>query len=414
MVRCVNIDWLEVYCLECLDLYPLNAEFFRNHKWSVKERDYGTRQYREMFVLLDQYDHAFIEIRRDPVSAAEGGGNLGIFDPRSCHIRVANRYCYHDQIIDILSEFFAKYHYTIRRLYRLDIALDFEKFDKGDDPKKFIRRYMEGKYSKINQGNVGAHGKDRWDGRDWNSLSWGSPSSMVSTKFYNKTIELQEAKDKPYIRYAWMKAGLVDNYTTLQKLSEDGSLYNPTIWRVEFSIRSSASNWVVIEDDNRRKTKRIVLQHALSTYRTKEDQLHAFMRLAYHYFHFKKYEEGKRKDRCQDKVLFEYSTNDKGYSLDRLLTDTPQDRTISSLEKKLNCFKLAHPKKKIVQACEVLIEELHNITIRNSLPDFYLQNEALLLQCLIERRMKQSQLPFEDKTTMKDIQQLLSSLDDVF
>ena len=54
---------------------------------------------------------------------------------------------------------------------RIDICLDFVRFDfGGDDPQKFVRRYLKHHYAKINQGRHNVHGKDAWEGQEWNSL----------------------------------------------------------------------------------------------------------------------------------------------------------------------------------------------------------------------------------------------------
>lgn len=389
--RCINIDWLEVYCVEDFDLYPCNADFFRSHSYHVQERDYGTRQYREMFTILDEYQQKFIEIRRNPV-AAEDSHSTGIFDPCSCHIRLSNRYCYHPQAVQILIDFLDRFRYTIKHIYRLDICYDFERFDKGDDPAKFLERYLQGRYSKINQGNISAHGKDRWEGRVWNSVSWGAPSSMVGTKMYCKTLELLEAKDKPYIRYAWQCAGLVDNWLTLSKKKADGTEYTPVIWRVEFSIRSKARHWLIIEDNHSRKTKRIAKPHDLLCYVEHKDLLEAFAMLAHHYFYFKKYQEGVRKDRCEDKILFEFNLDHKPYVLDRLMSEAPKDSSVNSLLRKLEEYRLLHTMGDASQihACDVLIAAIKQLNIRHDLPDFFDKNEATLLQMLINERIKQN------------------------
>ena len=66
MYRCVNIDWLEVFCLEDVSCNH-DAQFFRDHGFVVKSREYGAPQYAEMFTIESKgYD--FIEIRRNPYS----------------------------------------------------------------------------------------------------------------------------------------------------------------------------------------------------------------------------------------------------------------------------------------------------------------------------------------------------------
>ena len=51
MKKCVNIDWLQVYCLEPRLALEHNARFFSDRGFFVKQREYGDPQYKEMFVL---------------------------------------------------------------------------------------------------------------------------------------------------------------------------------------------------------------------------------------------------------------------------------------------------------------------------------------------------------------------------
>lgn len=76
MTRCVNLDWLEVHCLEPVGI-PHDAEYFRRAGLTVDERSYGTRVYRQMFTVHDALGHPFVEVRRDPFSV----GVKGIHSP---------------------------------------------------------------------------------------------------------------------------------------------------------------------------------------------------------------------------------------------------------------------------------------------------------------------------------------------
>lgn len=381
---------MEVYCLEDNRRFPCDADYFRRQGFFVNEREYGTRIYKEMFTLLDTDNRPFIEIRRSPFSTTEQ--NHGFFDATSCHIRFVNRYCYHDHAIDLLRQFILTHNYTLVKISRIDICLDFERFDRGDDPAKFLLRYMRGKYSKINQANINAHGKDQWDGRQWNSLSWGRPKSMISTKFYNKTMELAQVHDKPYIRQAWFLAGLVDDPVNLTKKAADGSIYKPDIWRVEFSIKASAKKWYVIENHNQRKTKLQPMPHTLDMYDTRERQYHVFASLAQHYFHFKKYQEGQRKDRCEDKILFDFSGLDTFYKVESsstptLSTDTPKANDIERLLDKLRLYRMNHADEAIRTACDVLIKDINQQRLRNQLVDPWNRIELQALQMAIAARI---------------------------
>lgn len=408
--RCVNIDWLECYCEESIKGFPHDANFFREEGWQVREREYGTRQYNQMFMLLDNEGLPFIEIRREPVAAGTNSMTHGIFSEYSCHIRLSNRYCYHNTPILLYSEFLQRYEYTCRSIFRLDICMDFEKFDSGDNPQDFIKRYMKGKFSKINQSELAAHAKDNWSERIWSSLSWGSPMSMVGTKLYNKTKELREVKDKPYIRYAWQCAGLVTNFDTLTKIDAEGNEYKPTIWRLEFSIKR-AKRWrhvqhagtFVMEDNTRNKPAVKHIEHTLGCYDSKDKLLHAFRDLSLHYFVFKHFEDGVRKDRCRDKVLFKWETNKPIYKIDNLLTDAPKSNWIDALIKRLREYSMLKPQ--AAKPCNDLIELLTNDRISNTLPNPYDRKESRFLRLLLQRR---DDLPNESITAaVKALTQML-------
>lgn len=410
-VRCLNIDWLELYCEESITDFPHDAGYFIRKGYEVRERDYGTRQYEEMFTVCDKEGHGFLEIRRKPVSGKQAERNKGIFSEFSCHLKLVNRYCYAPNAIDLLSDFLQLHGYVIKRIFRFDLALDFEKFDDNTDPNAFLKRYLDGKFTKVNQSAISAHGADRWEGRLWNSVSWGAAKSMVSTKMYDKTIELSQVKDKPYIRYAWLCSGLVDDMQNLTKIGEDGKPYKPHIWRLEFSIRSSAKGWVFIEDCSGKSTQTEQVPHTIDTYDTAEKRLFAFQMLARHYFHFKYYEAGKRKDLCKDRVLFKWGPTDCVCKLDRLLTDRPKDRSLLALKTRLVMYKQTHFDSVALKACDILLEQLDAESVRNLVPT-YDRGEAKLLQLLIARRISNTDESFSE--SVRVIKAMLSLETEIF
>lgn len=334
-----------------------------------------------MFTLYDINNIPMLEIRRRPLSDISVNG--GLFDERSCHIRLTNNYCYVNNPIGILQEFLARYDYILIRIFRIDIALDFEKFDKGDEPSKFIQRYIDGRYSKVNQTNISAHGRDEWNGRIWNSVSWGMKKSMVSTKFYCKTLELQQVHDKPYIRNVWWINGLVDNPITCEKKDSKGQLYKPLIWRVEFSIKSSAKKWYIIERSDTRKKNVIAMPHTLDIYQTKERLVTVFASLAEHYFHFKIWEEGKRKDRCKDKILFHFTPSDFTMKIDRNASHRPSSNKLQRLIDMIMKLESETIETEVKKACQTIVRNLRKMQICNFAEDNMSAEDILLLQRLI-------------------------------
>lgn len=348
--RCVNLDWLEVFCNETKD-QPRDVKYFQSLGWDVHVRDYGTPQYKEMFTLYDS-GYPFIEIRRNPYSLKKMGG---IFEETACHIRLSNFACYSISPIDDLRKFLIINEYKLKAISRVDICLDFNYFDKGDDPQRIIQRYMKGELSKINQCNVAAHGKDQWDGRNWNSLSWGAKKSMISTKIYNKQLELNQNRDKPYIRQQWKEAGLI---TDIKDKETD-------IWRIEFSIKTEAKKWVMLVDESKVKPREIAMPSTLSTYDNRIKLMCLFYSLSTHYFHFKyveKDEKGnlKRKDRCRDKVLFINDEHYCVYQAKRLERRTVSTRVDKMLIKR--CTQI-HEDQTLDLSIRYAAEEIKNVLI---------------------------------------------------
>lgn len=321
-----------------------------------------------MFTLEGSDGYPFIEVRREPQSE--------IIAPNVAHLRFVNRVCYFPHAATIMQQFLDEHNYEFHHIARIDICYDFEKFDYGDDPKDFMQRFMMGKYSKINQANIHAHGSDEWAGRVWNSISWGSPSSDIGTKFYNKTLELYDPTTKtygkPYIRQAWQACGLVDNATTLEKCTADGTKYIPTIWRVEFSIRSSVRKWFTIRLNGKEKEIQSI-RNTLDMYDSDEKLLAMFAALTQHYFHFKhllkRFNFAKdghtsgnplRKDRCPDKLLFNWKMEQMTIKPEKESvagTDKP-DRTLLRLLSLLKEYRDTTHDTKIRNTCDLLIAHL--------------------------------------------------------
>ena len=379
--RCVNIDWLEVYVLESNNNYPCNADYFRRAGYLVKERDYGTRVYKEMFEITDDMGNPLLEVRRNPASGQADFQGLSEF---SSHIRVPNWLLYQKDPIGFLRDFLLKHDYIFKRIYRIDICYDFEYFDSGDQPARFARRYLQGVYRKINQCHLTAHGFDSWNGCNYNSLSWGSPSSMVSTKLYNKTLELKEGKnDKPWIKAAWMINDLIDNPCSMTKRNTNGELYHPEIWRVEFSMKSEADGWIVWEMQNRKKVRKQTIPHRLEMFDSPDKVWRRFQNLAYHYFHFKHVEylgngvlmevkDGRlvhsdlelrpqRKDRCGDKVLFYWDKDLEFATLSAAPPPSKKNSRDETLRRRLNEYRMSHPQQDIRTACDVILKNIENL-----------------------------------------------------
>lgn len=367
--RCVNIDWLEVYAFEDNSRYPMNAEYFRNRGYVVRERDFGTRVYSEMFTIEDEHGNAFLEVRRNPQS---GSSEFTGLSELSVHLRLVNRACYADNPVRDLGDFMMKHGYIYQRLFRIDICYDFIRFDSGDHPEKFLRRYIEKKYSKVNQCKVRAIGNDAWASFDWESISWGAPTSMVGTKMYNKTKELKATgMKKPWIVQAWFESGLIDDPLNL-----------PDVWRIEFSLKSSAKNWIVIEDSDSKRSKKRAIPHTPELFDGRDRLWQRFQDLAHHYFHFKVVEHLQkvnsaresnlvRKDACRDKRLFDFTQINQFYKIGALAPESVPDRNDDILLRHLNRYRQLHSDMNVRKAIDVILDNLDRDKLRRLTPHGY-------------------------------------------
>lgn len=404
--RCINLDWLEVYVLESNDRYPCNAEYFRRKGYLVQERAYGSKVWGEIFTIVNEKNEPLIEIRRNPNS---GNSSFTGLAPESCHIRLPNWMLYFGNPVAYLTEFLLLHEYIFKRIYRLDIALDFVRFDSGDKPAKFVRRFLQGQYRKINQCSIAAHGSDDWNSTNWNSVSWGSRSSMVSTKLYNKTMELEQAgNDKPYIRSAWMNHGIVDNPLSLVKYDRHGKPEKVDVWRLEYSIKSECNGWCVIEVENGKKMVKQHIPHRLSLYDSPDKLWQRFQDLTYHYFRFKYREYAdekssvsgyalslvhsdverplKRKDRCRDKKLFYFDGGHRFQKIDRAPSAQLARKEDDVLERRLRMYRETHFNLDIRHACDVILKEIELNRLVNYSPDHNFV-EARALQLTLMRKM---------------------------
>lgn len=399
MARCVNLDWLEVSCDEDYSLYPCNADFFREQGFFVHERDYGTRVWGEVFTIEDQDGHDWIEIRRAPPS---GNSEFKGLTEYSCRLRVVNAQLYVKDCTQRLLAFLVRFNYTFKRIFRIDIAYDFEKFDFGDQPARFARRYIERKFRKINQCKLRVIGDDNWTDFDWESLSWGSQTSMVSTKMYNKSKELKTvSKQKTWIPMAWFECGLIDDPINRTKRREDGTIYEPEIWRIEFSMKSKADRWLVIENQGGKHVKKTAIPHTPDMFDSPDKLWQRFQDLAYHYFRFKIAEYNqerdkdgnlvpKRKDLCADKRLFRFDADREFHQLDMCVSGGKPDADDEILLRRLRNYRNKSADTKVRTACDVLIEALETSDLRRyTSKQVWAETQAL--QELLRRRMKMTE-----------------------
>lgn len=279
MKYAISIDWFQYYCHRNQDTRLTLGTYFRGaskdkqgnyHTYYVGECQEFHSMYRKAYtIFIDNQAKEFV-----PWEPKEGRGGfedamrhkdndnpksrkmsmvhiylepkMSSVDSKSVSIKVANRLLYKSDWSWYLHDIIEALHITIKNITRVDMCLDFQKFEYQDlTPSEFIHRYVQDQsvattetYVREGSNEYCIYGKKKMlavngekeitDSTEINVLSdfeyirFGSRNSGCCTYLYNKSKELRDKKSKPWIRQRWEEAGLNES---------EGDIY-----RLEFSI----------------------------------------------------------------------------------------------------------------------------------------------------------------------------------
>lgn len=227
-IRCINIDWLQVYGLLADEMKVVELATSAGYK--IKDNDRGTRHFAKWYTLYTkcgQFQLAQICCCPFSVKGQEKGG---IFIKGSATIQLCNRFCYAPNQLAILAEICTTLCFKFKSISRLDLCLDFQRFDNAMKPQTLIRGFYNSDFWKMDYAKALGVGEQ---GRVYKpqTLTFSGKNSAIGVKMYNKSLEMKEVHEKPYIRDAWSECGLINN---------------DDVWRLEVSIKSDGRTIVNI------------------------------------------------------------------------------------------------------------------------------------------------------------------------
>ena len=324
---CISCDWLQVYCKYYGGNFACQTPLF-GEKYTITKCDYSTPQFREVYVVHDVNGIYYADVLLRPVSS--------VISSHGCLVRLANSALYSPTFADGFVSFLSGYDLIYQNISRLDVCYDCNLFNNGMRPDRLIRSFLGKKIlkngqtrytlsgsvdknpldqlsidlfdvttsspylsadaatrvfllrSKLNEamksdkfGNFSIHGTST-SVRDFSYIMFGSRSSAACSYMYDKTKELAEVKDKPYIRELWALNGI------------DASL---PVWRVEISIKSTRSHYVCLDTGE-------LLKLTPSDLKFQSDLENIFVSYADKYFHFKENNLKANKTRMKTVPLF--------------------------------------------------------------------------------------------------------------
>lgn len=267
-----NIDWLEVYCKRSTLDPPQNTAHLLCHK-----EPYTTRVYRDVYRVVTDYGVPVATATCTPLSSKSQGG---ILLDSIMHIKVANFWLYTDKWRNMLDAVLQMFNATVVNISRLDVCGDWQYAANGCPADKMLQNIAVGKYRKVYQPNWHLHARSE-DTLRYNSIGFGSKSSPVFTRFYNKSLELKQAKDKPYIRELWDAFGFSKG---------------KDVYRVEFSL--SGVGKMCVDDETGE-----IITYNIDDICTNRQVCNIFVHLAQRYFDIRVYDNA-RSSRCTPIQVF--------------------------------------------------------------------------------------------------------------
>jgi hypothetical protein len=208
----LSIDWLAFYGI------VQNSEELMPHMgaYTLRLEERGTRQFRNLYTITkDNEEIAYLQTA--PYSK--------ILDPKGCIIKFANRLLYSANLWSEIENVLACLAIEVQSISRLDICSDFHEFLDGYQCEDMIKDFLSQNIRKKGRASGTAGFRQTRDGMRFNALTFGTHESDTRVYLYNKTLELKEQTDKPYIRDTWAANGL--------DITRD-------VWRLEVSLKSKA------------------------------------------------------------------------------------------------------------------------------------------------------------------------------
>lgn len=218
---CISVDWLEVCCYG--GAIEEGVIIVNGLRYQVVDEQKSTRVFRKLYKVVHRgLDYFYIQ--QEPISSALKKG-LTL-------VKVSNRVLYSEKYIPLLLDLLNALHFRYKGVSRLDIAYDCNYFYDGRSPKKFIHDYIckpleckGGIYLANVKKHVAFFEKSISSNTRYSYIKFGMGTGGRSAYIYDKSTELREVKDKPWIRTMWADNGLIDNDDI-------------HVWRAEISIKA--------------------------------------------------------------------------------------------------------------------------------------------------------------------------------
>jgi hypothetical protein len=212
----IFIDWLQ------LNVRPQKQTFTEFDSFTEDNDHYYFIDQNKPTNVFKKLHNIYSKIDNELLAVMTSQPKEDFLDPNMIIIKFANDYLYNKNFYENIIHFMEHCKFTFKGYTRLDLAYDFNKFDNGMYPEQFIQNYLSGVVKKLDKVKPTVYSKNEHR-LIIQGVKFGNNSSNVSYTLYNKSDELYEKKDKPYIREIWRQ----------------NKITTGNVWRLEFRLSSN-------------------------------------------------------------------------------------------------------------------------------------------------------------------------------
>jgi len=206
----IQIDWLSV-----------------NYLGNLTKTSYFTLKEEKIFSKYFKKYHIY-SYNGEPVLHCLFEPCSSILDKNLIQLKIDNRYLYTTGFLDLLHIFVVENNLTFKGLSRLDLCTDFSLFHNKLKPQTFIKKFLSEHFIKKGKSKFSLRGEANKH-LEHSYLKFGTNTSDICIYLYNKSKEMREVKNKPYISDLW----------NILKLNQETD-----IWRLEIKITGNTTKFI--------------------------------------------------------------------------------------------------------------------------------------------------------------------------
>lgn len=215
--KLLNIDWLQISCTG--ELISKNPDVVVKRKLQDNGQPLKSKHYANL---------SEIYYRKELVATSESEPHSAIIPPRSVRIKLENRILYQKNAKFVVQNMLNDFGLTFNKISRIDIAMDFQKFDNDMKPETLIKKFLKNDLVKVGRGKFQVIGQMKTVSHRFEYFRIGSKATGKQIYLYNKSNEFREEKEKRYISQLWEMSGLSGQDVWRLEISISGNQHQPT------------------------------------------------------------------------------------------------------------------------------------------------------------------------------------------